>query len=95
MALLLTSRNLTGIVSAGLDPVPPGQSSFTSMVGCTKHKLTSAKNGTGGGLVEPAYDAHIQLVLNGWKVMKANNQDVSIVFLAYGETSDLFPLFSC
>jgi hypothetical protein len=65
------------------------------MVGCTKHKLTSAKNGTGGGLVEPAYDAHIQLVLNGWKVMKANNQDVSIVFLAYGETSDLFPLFSC
>lgn len=42
--------------------------------------------------MEPAYDAHIQLVLNGWKVMKANNQDVSIAFLAYGKASVIFGL---
>lgn len=39
----------------------------------------------GGGLTEPAFDAHIQFLLNGWKVMKANDQDVSIAVLAYGK----------
>ncbi|CZR69840.1 uncharacterized protein PAC_19740 [Phialocephala subalpina] len=38
----------------------------------------------GGGLVTHAYESHIQFLLNGWKIMKANNQDVSIAFLAYG-----------
>ncbi|TVY41874.1 putative steryl acetyl hydrolase [Lachnellula subtilissima] len=38
----------------------------------------------GGGLTDPAFDAHIQFNLNGWKVMKANNQEVSIAVLAYG-----------
>ncbi|TVY16449.1 putative steryl acetyl hydrolase [Lachnellula arida] len=38
----------------------------------------------GGGLVDPAFDAHIRFLLNGWKVMKANSQDVSIAVLAYG-----------
>ncbi|TVY42474.1 hypothetical protein LOCC1_G005162 [Lachnellula occidentalis] len=38
----------------------------------------------GGGLTDAAFDAHIQFMLNGWKVMKANNQDVSIAVLAYG-----------
>jgi hypothetical protein len=40
---------------------------------------------TGGGLTEAAFDAHIQFLINGWKVMKANNQDVSIAVLAYGK----------
>ena len=38
----------------------------------------------GGGLVMHAYDAHIITLINGYKVMKSNGQDVAIAILAYG-----------
>jgi hypothetical protein len=38
----------------------------------------------GGGLVMHAYDAHLISLINGYKIMKANGQDVAIVVLAYG-----------
>ena len=81
------SKNLMDIVSAGLDPAPQSQLLCTSTVSSYRSlrflfKLTLE---TGGGLTEAAFDAHIQFLINGWKVMKANNQDVSIAVLAYGE----------
>jgi acetyl esterase/lipase len=31
-----------------------------------------------------AYNAHIQFLINGYKLMKTNGQDVSIVIVNYG-----------
>ena len=38
----------------------------------------------GGGLIMHAYDAHIINLINGYKVMKGNGQDVAIAILVYG-----------
>lgn len=39
----------------------------------------------GGGLTMHCYDAHIINLINGYKIMKANGQDVAIAILAYGK----------
>ncbi|RDW59203.1 hypothetical protein BP5796_12127 [Coleophoma crateriformis] len=43
----------------------------------------------GGALVMHANNAHIQWLVNGYKAMKANGQDVSIAILAYGLCPDV------
>lgn len=51
--------------------------------------ISLSNSQVGGGCTDPAFDAHVQFMLNGWKVMKGNNQDVAIAFLAYGERESI------
>ena len=48
-------------------------------------ECSSSNNIPGGGLQMNAYDAHIQFLIQAYKIIKANGQDFSIAILVYGK----------